>query len=232
MNIYSNKNIIETIINYKITILIFILVIRLLIMTYNCYNDNIDNKNSLNSINFNEGFTSKKIKSKYSKKNTNSKLKKLKHRKKDPFDTDIDFTHYGTKEFKKQLPKKKASKLLKIKLENDNTYKDTKPNKELKKHKAKEKFSDTLSLLKVIDDDANPGKYDRFQNVLDEVDKIDENAFSFTSMNDAIRAYNDNINNRMKYAKNKSLSNFEGTIAQGGVLIDELKKLFNYDSYF
>lgn len=220
---------------HRLLLLVLLLITCLCVMTYISYKDNFDILSSTRTARvMNEGFTSsKKLKSEYSNKHTNTKFKNMKKKKKDPFDTDIDFKYYGTTDFKKQLPKHKASRLLKLKLENNNTYKDTKSHKELKKHKdSKEPFNDTLSLLKAIDDDTNPGKYDRFQNILDEVDKIDEKAFSFTSMNEALRSYNDNINNRMKYAKKKSLSNFEGTISQGSILIDELKKLFSYDSYF
>lgn len=220
---------------YRLLLLVLLLITCLCVMTYISFKDDLYSLSSTRTARvMNEGFTtSKKLKKEYSNKPTNNKFKNMKKKKKDPFDTDIDFKYYGTTDFKKQLPKNKASRLLKLKLENNNTYKDTKPHKELKKQKAsKESFNDTLSLLKAIDDDTNPGKYDRFQNILDEVDKIDEKAFSFTSMNEALRSYNDNINNRMKYAKKKSLSNFEGTMAQGSILVDELKKLFSYDSYF
>lgn len=262
----SNKQILKTLsniqsnINHKNTIIVLsiILILSLIYMTYTLYSNEQIYINNVPRTTFTESFSNKnkknlKVKDKYSSKKLKEKLKKLKMKKKDPFDTDIDFSHYGTTEFKKQLPKSKSSKLLKLKLQNNPEYKNTKPRaidednitssndtvtntkttkSHKKSHKTKEDFNDTFTLLKEIDSEANPGKYDRFQNILDEVDKIDTNSFSFTSMNDALRAYNDNINNRMKYAKKQSTSNFDGTMAQGSILIDELKKLFSYDSYF
>lgn len=254
----SNKIIIKSIKNLKsnidnktiIILLSIILIITLIYMTYSLYINEEKYISNITRNNITESFSNKnkkvlKVKDKYSSKKIKEKFKKLKKNKKDPFDTNIDFRHYGTTEFKKQLPKSKSSKLLKLKIQNNPEYKNTKSRhideginntsndtKTKSNNKTKEDFNDTFTLLKEIDSDANPGKYDRFQNILDEVDKIDTNSFSFTSMNDALRAYNDNINNRMKYAKKHSSSNFEGTMAQGSILIDELKKLFSYDSYF
>jgi hypothetical protein len=193
-----------------------LLVVYLIYMIYTIYYEDINEVMQLRESRLEEGF---KVKKEYSKKHLKDKINKLKKKKKDPYDNNINFEKYGTTDFKSELPKNKNDKLTKLITSS-------------KKKKKKENFNDTLSLLKDIDDDANPGKYDRFQNILDEVDKIDTNSFSFTSMNEALRSYNDNINNRMNYVKKKSRSNFDGTLAQGSVLIDELKKLFSYDSYF
>ena len=51
---------------------------------------------------------------------------------------------------------------------------------------------------------AEPGSKDNFQNVMDEIDKIDANAFTFNSMGSTISRYSDNLENRIKYAKKQN----------------------------
>ena len=203
--------------NDKIIIL-FIIGIFILIgkMILNIINNNLE-----------EGFT---IKNKYSKQQKNEKFRNLKKKlntkyKDDPYNINIDYSKYGSKTFNKQLPEKNGNKFDIFKRQSNNKYKTT---------TKKEKFGNakTETLLRQLDDDANPGKYDNFQNVLDELDNIDADAFKLNNMNSVLTSYNDNLKNRLTYAGKNSLNRFDATMAKGSVLLDEFKKLFSYDKFF
>ena len=68
---------------------------------------------------------------------------------------------------------------------------------------------------------------DNFQNVMDELDNVDLDAFSFNSIGNTIKRYSDNLTNRIdNAAKQNPYSPLDKTMAQGHVLFDEFKKLF------
>ena len=94
--------------------------------------------------------------------------------------------------------------------------------------KGKEKFT---SKLYQLNNSKEKGKHDNFQNVLDEIDMMDTNAFSFNSMNNTVKRYAQNIDDRIKYAKNKNKdSKINSAWAQLGVLFSEGGKLFSWTS--
>lgn len=99
------------------------------------------------------------------------------------------------------------------------------PNKDNKK-----KAEDALTALKQISNDANPGSVDTFQNVLDELDNIDIGTFKLKNISGVVSHYNNNLKNRLKYADKKGYNSYDKTVAKGGVLFDELKKLMSYTS--
>ena len=60
---------------------------------------------------------------------------------------------------------------------------------------------------------------------------MDTNAFSFNSMNNTVKRYAQNIDDRVKYAKNKNKdSKINSAWAQLGVLFSEGGKLFSWTS--
>ena len=106
----------------------------------------------------------------------------------------------------------------------------------LSSNKSKEDFSDTKDtqleksrklLEKFREKNEDPGSRDNFQNVMDEIDKIDPTAFTFNSMGNTISRYSENLDNRIKYAKKQNNhSRLDSNMAQLKVLLDEGKKLF------
>lgn len=100
------------------------------------------------------------------------------------------------------------------------------------KQRDREAYTNVLKWLNDDDDEEGPdsGKYDNFQDVLDEIDRIDVTAFGINSMGNTIRRYSKNIDNRLKYAhkKNKN-SRLDASMAQLSVLGDEFRKLFAID---
>jgi uncharacterized protein YggL (DUF469 family) len=80
---------------------------------------------------------------------------------------------------------------------------------------------------------AKKGQVDEFQNVLDEVDSMDVSSISIKGISDTIKRYNNNVENRLKYAKQKNNSNdLESAMAQYNVLKDEFVKIFSFADYF
>lgn len=211
-------------IEHIIVVIILIIFIVLVIMIYK---SNIFTNNTSTFIK--EGFA---VKKKYSKKHKNEKFKNIKQKKakrnkNDPYDINVDYSKYGTRKFYEQLPKKSGNSLSKFKRQINDKYSKS-------KDMGKEKFENTKheTLLRELDDDANPGKYDNFQNVLDELDNIDAEAFKLNNMNSVLTSYNDNLKNRLNYAGKKGLNRFDATMSKGSVLLDEFKKLFSYNSFF
>ena len=107
-----------------------------------------------------------------------------------------------------------------------------------------EKFTDTAksgkssnkgkaALITKVSKAHRDGGVDNFQDVLDEIDQIDPSAFSAKSMSNTISRYNDNLNNRLNWAKKKHGDNrLDRTMAQGNVLWDEFKKIFMFTEVF
>tara|TARA_Y100000389_G_C17321772_1_gene443462 strand:- start:59 stop:721 length:663 start_codon:yes stop_codon:yes gene_type:complete len=206
----SNKN----------QILFFLILLTLGLVCYLIYEKSITNTITI------EGFK-------------NEKLRKFKkHRDKSRNKTKEDFNannlkYYGYKtnkannkeDFVDTTTAKKrrdGSLIRKLKGKNNNRdredFSDTKNEKLEQSKKLLERFRDKNS---------EPGSKDNFQNVMDEIDKIDANAFTFNSMGSTISRYSDNLENRIKYAKKQnSQSRLDSSMAQLGVLWDEGKKLF------
>tara|TARA_Y100000389_G_C17398376_1_gene483923 strand:+ start:203 stop:850 length:648 start_codon:yes stop_codon:yes gene_type:complete len=100
------------------------------------------------------------------------------------------------------------------------------------KHNKKMEMSKKL-LKRFRDKNSEEGSRDNFQNVMDEIDQIDPTAFSFNSIGSTISRYNDNLENRIKYAKKKNKhSKFDSNMAQLDILWDEGKKLFLFKNIF
>lgn len=102
-----------------------------------------------------------------------------------------------------------------------------------------EKFTDTgknkkkAELITRVSKAHQEGGVDNFQDVLDEIDQIDPSAFSARSMSSTISRYNDNLNNRLNWAKKKHGDNrLDRSMAQGSVLWDEFKKIFMFTEVF
>lgn len=79
---------------------------------------------------------------------------------------------------------------------------------------------------------AKRGQVDEFQDVLNEVDSMDVSSISIKGISDTIRRYNDNIENRLKYARAKNnSSDMEAAMSQFDVLKDEFVKIFAFSDY-
>lgn len=79
---------------------------------------------------------------------------------------------------------------------------------------------------------AKRGQVDEFQDVLNEVDSMDVSSISVKGISDTIRRYNDNIENRLKYARAKNnSSDMEAAMSQFDVLKDEFVKIFAFSDY-
>lgn len=128
--------------------------------------------------------------------------------------------------------KSKLSTLMKNKRKISSRYpNNNKSNAQNSGKRDKEAYTNVLKWLDDDDEDSDKeGKYDNFQDVLDEIDKIDVSAFGIHSMGNTISRYSKNIDNRMKYAhkKNKN-SRLDANMAQLGVLTEEFRKLFAID---
>ena len=80
---------------------------------------------------------------------------------------------------------------------------------------------------------SNNNDTDNFQNIMDEIDNVDLDAFSFNSIGNTLGRYSDNIKNRLKTAADSNpYSPLDKTMAQGSVLYDEFKKLFVIKNVF
>lgn len=127
---------------------------------------------------------------------------------------------------------KKPSKLARLKRSHkkksaNNASRYTKNRKD---KRSSEAYTNVLKWLDEDNEDKDPGKYDNFQDVLDEIDRIDVTAFGINSMGNTIKRYSKNIDDRMKYAykKNKN-SRLDSSMAQLGILTSEFRKLFAVD---
>lgn len=143
-------------------------------------------------------------------KNTSSKLAKLKQRR------------------------RKTSKYSKNNASNHNAASNYKNTSKKNNKSGKKDHEAYTNVLKWLDDEdesgENDGKYDNFQDVLDEIDHIDVSAFGINSMGNTIRRYSKNINDRMKYVQKKNKnSRLDSSMAQLGILTDEFRKLFAID---
>lgn len=79
---------------------------------------------------------------------------------------------------------------------------------------------------------AKRGQVDEFKDVLNEVDSMDVSSISIKGISDTIKRYNSNIENRLKYAKQKNNSNdLESAMSQFDVLKDEFVKIFAFSDY-
>jgi hypothetical protein len=147
----------------------------------------------------------------------NKNIKKHKMGRKSKMDSKLE-------QFTKSKNSKVRSNFTDLKnMDKSNTSTDNKLNN-------RKSAKDTLSALKQISNDANPGSVDTFQNVLDELDNIDIGTFKFKNITGVVSHYNDNLKNRLKHADKKGYTGYDKTIAKGGVLFDELKKLMSYTS--
>lgn len=139
---------------------------------------------------------------------------------------------------------KNGSSLRKLKNNKNNIKKHNFNSIHLKNYGFKannEKFTDTsksnnkskAALITRVSRAHQEGGVDNFQDVLDEIDQIDPSAFSAKSMSSTISRYNDNLNNRLNWAKKKHGNNrLDRTMAQGNVLWDEFKKIFMFTDVF
>ena len=71
---------------------------------------------------------------------------------------------------------------------------------------------------------------DRFQNALDEADRLDVNSLGVNSMKSILHGYNNNITNRLKEGKDEN--SMISIVNQGKVFIDEFSKLFSLNLFF
>lgn len=156
---------------------------------------------------------------------------------------DSDMSSSKKELFKNSIHKPRSSKLAKLTKHNNKSKRNTNNSKhntnkkgnkkgnKLGALKNKEEYMNVIRLLDTEDDGTdNDGKYDNFQDVLDEIDKIDVTAFGINSMGNTVRRYSKNIDKRLKYAhKKNSNSRVDASMAQLSVLTDEFRKLFAID---
>lgn len=211
----------------KNPILFFLILVTIGLVCYLIYQKSVTNSIAI------EGFKNEKL----------SKFKK--HRDKAKNKTKEDFNannlkYYGYKTHASNskedfintttaIKRRDGSLLRKLKgkssKENREDFGDT-------KHSQKMEMSKKL-LKRFRDKNSEEGSSDNFQNVMDEIDQIDPTAFSFNSIGSTITRYNDNLENRIKYAKKKNKhSKFDSNMAQLDILWDEGKKLFLFKNIF
>ena len=95
-----------------------------------------------------------------------------------------------------------------------------KPSKLAKLKKKRSKLTD-------LDDNS-----DKFQDVLNEVDSIDLEAFSIKGIADTIKKYNTNLDNRLQQAtKKNNAGSMDKAMAQWDVLKDEFGKIFSFSEF-
>lgn len=200
----------------KNQILLFLILLTLGLVCYLIYEKSITNTITI------EGFKNEKLK----------KFKKSRNKAKEDFNAN-NLKYYGYKTNKANnkedfvditTAKKRRDGSLIRKLKGKNNNRDREDFSDTKN----EKLEQSKKLLERFrDENAEPGSKDNFQNVMDEIDKIDANAFTFNSIGSTISRYSDNLENRIKYAKKKnSQSRLDSSMAQLNVLWDEGKKLF------
>lgn len=136
-------------------------------------------------------------------------LRKLVNAKRNPSSKSFNATHLKNFGFKKDAAEK---------------FTDTKSSNSNKK---------TADLITRVSKANKEGGVDNFQDILDEIDQIDPTAFTAKSMSSTLTRYNDNLNNRLNWAKKKHPDNrLDRTMAQGSVLFDEFKKIFMFTEVF
>ena len=206
----------KKLLKHKNQILLSLILLTLGLVCYLIYEKSITNTITI------EGFKNEKLK----------KFKKSRNKTKEDFNAN-NLKYYGYKTNKTNTKedfvdtttakkRRDGSLIRKLKGKHNNRdredFSDTKNEKLEQSKKLLERFRD---------ENAEPGSKDNFQNVMDEIDKIDANAFTFNSMGNTISRYSDNLENRIKYAKKQnSHSRLDSSMAQLGVLWDEGKKLF------
>lgn len=125
---------------------------------------------------------------------------------------------------KEHMTNTKLGKLKQNSKNKNNSHTSSPRNKDGNKYKDKRKSK--LNKL------AKRGHVDEFQDVLNEVDTMDVSSISIKGISDTIRRYNNNIENRLKYAKEKNnSSDMEATMSQFDVLKDEFVKIFAFSDY-
>ena len=207
---------IKLLINNKNQILFFLILLTIGLVCYLIYQKSVSNNIAI------EGFKNEKLK----------KFKKSRNKTKADFNAN-NLKYYGYKTNKSNnkedfvdtttaKKRRDGSLIRKLKSKNNNRdredFSDTKNEKLEQSKKLLERFRD---------ENSEPGSKDNFQNVMDEIDKIDANAFTFNSIGSTISRYSDNLENRIKYAKKQnSQSRLDSSMAQLNVLWDEGKKLF------
>lgn len=218
---------IKGVLTNKGLVLFFLILLTIGLVCYLIYQKNIINSTTI------EGFKNEKLKK--FKKNRNESKNKTKEDfnannlkyfgyKTHASNTKEDFVDTTTAKRRKDgsLLRKLKGKSSK---ENREDFGDT-------KHSQKIEMSKKL-LKRFKDNNSVEGSSDNFQNVMDEIDKIDPTAFSINSIGSTISRYNDNLDNRIKYAKKKNKqSKFDSNMAQLDVLWDEGKKLFLFKNIF
>ena len=217
----------KQLLNNKGQMLLFFILLTIGLLCYLIYQKSIANTIAI------EGFKNEKLKQ---FKKTRDKLK---NKTKEDFNAN-NLKYYGYKthasntkeDFVNTTSAKKrrdGSLLRKLKEKpssnNKENFGDT-------KHDKKMEMSKKL-LKRFKDKNSEKGSSDNFQNVMDEIDQIDPSAFSFNSIGSTISRYNDNLENRIKYAKKKNAqSKFDSNMAQLDILWDEGKKLFLFKNIF
>ena len=201
----------------KGNILFFLILLTIGLVCYLIYD-----KSTTNTILI-EGFKNEKLK----------KFKKSRNKNKEDFNAN-NLKYYGYKTHASHskedfvdttTAKKRRDGSLLRKLKGKTSSRD-KENFGDTKHNEKMEMSKKL-LKRFRDKNSEAGSTDNFQNVMDEIDQIDPTAFSFNSIGSTISRYNDNLENRIKYAKKKNKhSKFDSNMAQLDILWDEGKKLF------
>ena len=97
----------------------------------------------------------------------------------------------------------------------------------------RQKGNGNKSKLSKLSKFSKKGKRDEFKDVIAEIDQINPGAFSFKSIGNTMKRYNNNLDSRLRYAKDSNNhSKLDGTMAQGSVLFDEFKKLFAFSDMF
>ncbi len=123
---------------------------------------------------------------------------------------------------KERMTNTKLSKLRNTTYNKSNSNSSTKNNTKNNNSNQKSKLNNL----------AKRGQVDEFQDVLKEVDSMDVSSISVKGISDTIRRYNDNIENRLKYAKAKNnSSDMESAMSQFDVLKDEFVKIFAFSDY-
>lgn len=227
MNLINNMNILNNC-NIRSILLIVLIILSIVLLIYLLYERSVANNNIIISEDLKEGFRS-----------NNKRLKQFKNSivKKDNDFNRNNLKYYGYKihtsnkkedfiDTNKAKSRMDGSLVRRLKGGVSNRDKDREDFSNTKNANAKLERSKKL-LERFREDNEEPGTKDNFQNVMDEIDKIDANAFTFNSIGSTISRYSDNLDNRIKHAKKRnSQSRLDSSMAQLNILWDEGKKLF------
>jgi len=133
---------------------------------------------------------------------------------------------------KERMTNTKLSKLRNSTYGKNNANSTTKNNSKNDKRNNKSNNKSNNKQNSKLNKLAKRGQVDEFQDVLNEVDSMDVSSISVKGISDTIRRYNDNIENRLKYAKAKNnSSDMESAMSQFDVLKDEFVKIFAFSDY-